>query len=157
MSALTEVISIKPRAPRNTVVDCMNASVGQQYWIGQDIRWRNFLAARNTFVRERLQFETGLSPKQFKGLAMVQRRYRIGQLERIFAAGFFQYTRDSDWMQEAVGNSDSWIYIHGMSAWHVKSALHALEHNSRGSSADSATAPTDSASSAQAMLSPLPL
>ncbi|RDL41171.1 uncharacterized protein BP5553_01150 [Venustampulla echinocandica] len=148
MSTPAKPISIAPRTLSVTVQDYMNASVGQQYWIGQDIVWKNFLQARNTFIREQLERE-GLSPKQFKDLSAVQKRYRTSQLDRVFAAEFFEHTRDGGWMQDAVGNNKSWIYIHGMSAWHVKSALHALVNSSGGSPADSTATPTESASSSQ--------
>ena len=69
----------------------------------------------------------GLSVEQFKHLPGTDRRYRIGLLESAFFESFFQYTRDGGWMEEAVGESEDWIQIEGMSRWHVKWALHALE------------------------------
>lgn len=42
-------------------------------------------------------------------------------------AEFFQYTRDGDWMQEAVGENANWLNIEGMSAWHAQGALHSLQ------------------------------
>ncbi|KAF4634529.1 hypothetical protein G7Y89_g3580 [Cudoniella acicularis] len=94
-------------------------------------RLRIAASARNNFVHDQLQRE-GLSPQQFKRLNMNQRFYRTSQIDQAFAAGFFQYTRDGNWMQEAVGEDNSWIFIHGMSAWHVKSALYALENSGTG-------------------------
>lgn len=47
----------------------------------------------------------------------------VAQLEIVFAAEFYKYTRDDNWMQDAVGLNSNWIYVHGMSAWHVRTAI----------------------------------
>ncbi|KAF4637150.1 hypothetical protein G7Y89_g935 [Cudoniella acicularis] len=105
------------------------------------VKW--FKAARKGFVKEELQRQ-GLSPKQFKESDVIQKRYHIAQIERAFAAQFFQYTRDNSWMQDAVGPDSSWIYIHGMSVWHVRFALQSIESDVRD---DALIEPTGSTSS----------
>jgi hypothetical protein len=31
-------------------------------------------------------------------------------------------------MEEAVGPNGCWVFIHGMSAWHVRSAVHSMQY-----------------------------
>ncbi|EPE29627.1 hypothetical protein GLAREA_00787 [Glarea lozoyensis ATCC 20868] len=108
---------VTSKASARRVQDSMNTAVGNCYWLPQDARWRTLLEARNAFVRECFQTE-GLTIQKFKDLEKPQKRYRIAQLERVFAAQFFQYTRDGG----------CWVFIHGMSAWHVRSALHSMQY-----------------------------
>ncbi|KAF4630448.1 hypothetical protein G7Y89_g7690 [Cudoniella acicularis] len=122
---MSQLVSVQMRTSMVTVQEYMNSTLPQKLWDGRDNRWRNFLEARKNFVKKQLQQE-GLSTKQFIELDLVQKRYRVSQLERVFAAEFFQYSRDESWMQDAVGPTDAWLFIHGMSQWHVKYALQAI-------------------------------
>jgi len=137
---------IQPKSSKSVVQECMNISVGKIYWVEQNSKWQNLLEARNNFVKERLQRSEGLSVEQFKQLETNQRRYRVGRLESAFTEDFFNYTRDGGWMAEAVGEEDRWIHIEGISRWHVKWALHAIENSNVGPGSP-ADAPTDLASS----------
>jgi len=83
-------------------------------------------------VRERLHLAC-FSTRQYKALPKVEKRYIAQNIENAFVdmeAGFFQYTRRADWMQDAVGETDGWIRIDGMAGWHVGWALFALENGS---------------------------
>lgn len=62
------------------------------------------------------------------------RQYHIYLLEEAFSSGFFKYSRTEPWMAEAVGESDAWIKVKGMTAWHIQSALSRLEFNEKAKS-----------------------
>jgi hypothetical protein len=87
--------------------------------------------ARKDFIRKRLH-DDGYTYKEYKTLPDPKRRYYCDKLKSAFISGFFEYTRDGDWMEEAVGNQDEWIKIEGMAAWHVNGALAALKKSSDG-------------------------
>ncbi|KAF4635372.1 hypothetical protein G7Y89_g2728 [Cudoniella acicularis] len=82
--------------------------------------------ARNLFVQERLN-QQGLSIRQFKDLDERSKRHCIERLQEAFYDEFFQYSRDGEWMEGAVGPDERWIRVPGMSDWHVKWALQAIE------------------------------
>ncbi|KAF4637057.1 hypothetical protein G7Y89_g1010 [Cudoniella acicularis] len=123
MAALPSV-SLRTSIPE--VQECMNRSVEMDLWNAKSPRWRYLLVIRKQFIKEQLQKE-GITPTELKNLDVAQRRYRLLQLEQVFAAEFFQYTRDNGWMEDAVGPNSNWLYIHGMSAWHVRHTVQAIE------------------------------
>ncbi|CAG8951023.1 hypothetical protein HYFRA_00006420 [Hymenoscyphus fraxineus] len=117
---------IQWNTPVSVVQQCMNETVGTTYWTSSLNLWKNLLLARNNFIRERLE-RIGLTAAQFKALPLGPRRSRIARLEFAFSAEFFAYSRDGDWMQEAVGEERSWLDVPGMREWHVRAALAACE------------------------------
>lgn len=85
--------------------------------------------ARNEFARKRLHLE-GYATLEYKALPRESKRFVAKKIAAVFVDdkdGFFQYTRDNYWMQDAVGDQDGWIKIEGMATWHVSAALLALE------------------------------
>lgn len=78
--------------------------------------------ARNNFIKIEL-LKLGLTSKTWKQLEEGPRNHQRWMLEEAFRDGFFQFSRDGMWMQEAVGESEAWIKLDGMASWHVKWAL----------------------------------
>lgn len=56
-------------------------------------------------------------------------RYYAGKIEVASSGdnGFYQYTKDGHWMQDAVGEQNSWIKIDGMARWHIRRDLDSLQ------------------------------
>lgn len=123
--------AIAVRASKPTVQHEMNVAVGQIRWYSsndgsQDLRWTNLLTARAQFVTGQLA-KDNLTMEQFVALKSLDRQNQVAKMARAFTEEFFQYTRDNDWMQEAVGEISDWLNIPGMSEWHVKAAIHSLK------------------------------
>lgn len=120
----TSLISAK--AKKDTVQHAMNLAVGTSFWYGKrDIRWRNLILVRSQFVADQLQ-KNNLANKDFVAFTSTQKRDEEAQMKRSFTAEFSQYSRDNDWMQEAVGENPAWILVLGMTDWHVMAAFYSL-------------------------------
>lgn len=78
--------------------------------------------ARNEFVKDQLT-TIGVTEKELRQLMDIQRYRLVARLEEAFIASFFDYSRDHDWMQDAVGENRDWIMVNGMAAWHIRAAL----------------------------------
>lgn len=122
---------IAPKASKATVQDAMNKSVGEIRWHASsdgslDIMWINLLAARAQFVTKQL-VKDNLTLEQLAALPSLDRRVQVAKMADAFTKDFFQYTRDKDKMQEAIGDKSDWLNIPGMGAWHVKAAIHSLK------------------------------
>jgi hypothetical protein len=80
----------------------------------------------------RLHIES-FSTQQFKLLPKETKRWVTRKIEATVLDnrdGFFYYTRDNSWIQDAVGDQGDWIKINGMALWHIVSALFSLESSS---------------------------
>lgn len=121
------VVRITTLTSKLDVQHAMNVAIGTTRWYGgrKDIRWSNFLAARNLFVEHHLQKEISIS--EYRQLKLDEKKEQVHRLSEAFIKEFFQYTRDNSWMQEAVGDNVDWINITGMSDWHIKAALASLQ------------------------------
>lgn len=170
-----DVISL--REPKTEVLRIMNKTQGEIYWSATCKRWMSLLVrrqysllspnftltlkqvARNEFVRIRLHLE-GLSTSQYKVSPKESKRFITDKIGRAFLAedGFFKYTRDNYWKQDAVGESGHWIEVVGMARWHVRMALFSLESKSNGSATPpflSGQPPLESSGYSQAPFDPV--
>jgi hypothetical protein len=67
-----------------------------------------------------------LSVQQLMELGEHTRFEKIFQLEQAFSTRFFEYSREEEWMKNAVGDVEDWIKMEGMATWQIKMALAAI-------------------------------
>lgn len=60
-----------------------------------------------------------------------EKQILIVRIAGIFHMEFFRYSRDENWMEDAVGDNGAWMDIDGMCSWHVRWAIRAIERGGR--------------------------
>jgi hypothetical protein len=69
-----------------------------------------------------------MSPTQLHQLERYQKKVALLSLESDFQHDFFQFSRDSSWMQDAVGPNAGWLNIPGIISWHLRAAIETLRY-----------------------------
>jgi hypothetical protein len=84
-----------------------------------------YKTARNNYILRKLS-EKQISPIQFHQLERSYKKNNLIYLERDFRHNFFEYSRGTEWMEDAVGPDTSWLEVSGIISWQVRAAIETL-------------------------------
>lgn len=140
--------SITPRTSTKVVIHTINTIIDTKpedpLYIEKQLRWKvcrtppspfplqnhaypniHSLHAPNSFKTS--YNKEHLTSLEFDLLSKEGKRQCEARFALTFAARFFEFTRDGEWMEDAVRENVNWIYVDGMSAWHIKQGLSTFE------------------------------